>query len=100
VFSQRLQRNVAAAQRFGHLQQILQATSEPIELPDHERVAAGKLVNRALQARSRSRCTRNPILVNDGTPGRTERIELQRRRLFVRGDARVAHQTRRTNFGY
>jgi hypothetical protein len=50
VFSQRSQRNVAAAQQLGHLEQILQATSEPIELPDYERVAAGKLVNRALQA--------------------------------------------------
>jgi hypothetical protein len=46
--------------------------AEPIELPDNGRIAADEFVNRALQARSRSRCTRDRILVDDGTPGRAE----------------------------
>jgi hypothetical protein len=50
--------HTALAQRLGHLEQIPQAASEPIELPDNERIAGEQIDNRASEGRPRSRCPR------------------------------------------
>jgi hypothetical protein len=75
--------------------ELAQAPSDPIEFPDDEGIARREIRDRALEPGSRSQRPRCGILVNDGASGGAQRVELQRRRLFVRRHARVADQPRR-----
>jgi hypothetical protein len=78
VFGQRSQRYPPLTQRFGRVEQMAQAPSEPIEFPDNEGIARSEIRDRALEPGSRSQRARGGIFVNDGTPQRAARSDLVR----------------------
>ena len=88
-------RSFSRARRcWSHLEQIPQAASERIELPDNERIAGEQIDSRASEGTANRDAPEAESSCMTTHPGNMQRIELQRRRLFVRRSPCVA--TRRS----
>jgi hypothetical protein len=96
---QRSQEDAPLAQHGGDLDEMAQP-AEPIEPPHHERLARSEGGEGRSEDRPRGVGARRLFLEDHIDGCARQRIGLQRRRLVVRRDPRVANQTRRAVLDY